>query len=50
MIIIPYYPRSYLAHKVNVKNGTHLATILGETELCVNSLHHQGAKDIGFRA
>jgi putative glutamine amidotransferase len=42
----PEYPRSYLAHKVEVKNGTRLAKILGETDISVNSLHHQGAKDL----
>jgi putative glutamine amidotransferase len=42
----PDYPRIYLAHKVEVKIGTRLARILGETELSVNSLHHQGAKDV----
>jgi putative glutamine amidotransferase len=42
----PNYPRTFLAHKVKVDGGTHLAKILGETDLSVNSLHHQGAKDI----
>ncbi len=42
----PDFPRTYLAHKVKVESGTHLADILGETDLSVNSLHHQGAKDI----
>lgn len=42
----PNYPRTYLAHKIEVKQGTHLAEILGETNLSVNSLHHQGAKDL----
>jgi putative glutamine amidotransferase len=42
----PDFPRSYLAHTVNVKSGTHLAEILSETNLSVNSLHHQGAKEI----
>lgn len=40
------YPRSYLAHKVKVEGATNLANILGETNFSVNSLHHQGAKDI----
>ncbi len=42
----PNYPRTYLAHKVEVKGGTRLAKILGETDILVNSLRHQGAKDL----
>jgi putative glutamine amidotransferase len=42
----PEYPRSYLAHKVTVNSGSRLAKIMGETDISVNSLHHQGAKDI----
>ncbi len=42
----PDYPRTYLAHKVEVIKGTRLAKILGETEILVNSLHHQGAKEL----
>jgi putative glutamine amidotransferase len=42
----PSFPRNHLAHKVIIVGGTHLANILGETRLSVNSLHHQGAKVI----
>ena len=42
----PDYPRNYLAHSIKVDTGTRLAEVLGETELSVNSLHHQGAKNI----
>jgi putative glutamine amidotransferase len=42
----PVFPRTYLAHRVKVKDGTNLAAIMGETDLAVNSLHHQGAKKI----
>jgi putative glutamine amidotransferase len=42
----PNYPRNFLAHKVRVSNGTELEKIFGQTNLGVNSLHHQGAKDI----
>ena len=42
----PNIPRTYLAHKVKVNPGSRLAEILGETDLSVNSLHHQGVKDI----
>ncbi len=40
------YPRSHLAHTVRLEKGTRLAEIVGEFELTVNSLHHQGAKAI----
>ncbi len=40
----PKYPRNHLAHPVKVEAESRLAAILGETELKVNSLHHQGAK------
>jgi putative glutamine amidotransferase len=39
-------PRSYLAHPVRVEEGTRLANILGAPVLQVNSLHHQGIKDL----
>jgi putative glutamine amidotransferase len=42
----PDFPRNYLAHEVKVVGGTRLMNILGETDLSVNSRHHQGAKDI----
>jgi putative glutamine amidotransferase len=42
----PIFPRTYLAHSVKVESGTKLASILGETDLPVNSLHHQGVKKI----
>jgi len=42
----PQFPRTHLAHKVTVNGGSQLANILGETDLSVNSLHHQGAKVI----
>jgi putative glutamine amidotransferase len=45
----PDFPRTYLAHKIKIKCGTRLADILDEEELSVNSLHHQGAKDIPAR-
>ena len=43
----PGFPRNHPAHPVKVDAGTQLATILGETSLPVNSLHHQGLKDMG---
>lgn len=38
--------RQLLAHEVNVEKGSHLSGILGKSKLDVNSLHHQGAKDL----
>ena len=38
--------RGVLVHTVNVKEGSRAAEIFGETLLNVNSLHHQGLKDI----
>jgi putative glutamine amidotransferase len=38
--------REFLAHEVRVVKSSHLAGILGDTSLKVNSLHHQGAKDL----
>lgn len=42
----PDWPREHLAHTVRVEAGSRLADILGADELQVNSLHHQGAKQI----
>ena len=39
-------PRTFLAHSVRVEQGTRLAEILGAPMLQVNSLHHQGIKDL----
>jgi putative glutamine amidotransferase len=41
------FPRDYLAHTVSVEPTTHLATVIGEPRPPVNSLHHQGLRDIG---
>jgi len=45
----PNYPRTFLAHEVKIENGTQLRDILAESRLHVNSLHHQGVKDIPER-
>lgn len=47
-----YYPpagfsRDYLAHEVRVEPGTRLEQILGDAVLPVNSMHHQGIRDLG---
>jgi putative glutamine amidotransferase len=38
--------RTFLAHPVRVEEGSRLAHILAEPMLHVNSLHHQGIKDL----
>lgn len=38
--------RKLLAHEVVMETGTRLADIFGEPRLSVNSLHHQGVKDL----
>ena len=37
-----------LTHRVKVHKGTMLYDIFGEEDICVNSMHHQAAKDIGM--
>jgi putative glutamine amidotransferase len=39
-------PRERLAHPIRVESGSLLADILQETDLEVNSRHHQGARDL----
>ena len=41
--------RSFLAHKIEVRSGTRLEKIMGTMDVSVNSLHHQGVKDISLR-
>jgi putative glutamine amidotransferase len=38
--------RTVLVHEVKVEEGTYFAEIMGEPVLKVNSLHHQGLKDV----
>jgi len=45
----PDIPRNYLAHAVRVEEDSRCAQILGEPLLRVNSLHHQGLKDLAPR-
>ena len=40
------FARDHLAHTVTVRSGTHLAEILGAGEVRVNSMHHQGIRDL----
>jgi len=42
----PDRPRDYRAHQVKVDEGSRLGQILGEPVIDVNSMHHQGAKDL----
>jgi putative glutamine amidotransferase len=42
----PGYPRDQLAHAVKIMPGSRLADILGQTEVEVNSLHHQGVRQM----
>ena len=37
-----HYTRDYLAHPVRVEAGSRLALLLGDAEVEVNSMHHQG--------
>ncbi|MEP7137486.1 MAG: gamma-glutamyl-gamma-aminobutyrate hydrolase family protein [Chloroflexota bacterium] len=38
--------RTVLVHEIKIEEGTHLGQIYGEPLIKVNSLHHQGLKDI----
>jgi putative glutamine amidotransferase len=40
------HPRDYLAHTVHIEENSRLAKILDATDQPVNSLHHQGVKDL----
>jgi putative glutamine amidotransferase len=42
-------PREYLAHTVAITAGSRLATTTGLTHAQVNSLHHQGIRDLAPR-
>lgn len=41
--------RTALIHEVRIEEGTHMAEVLGEPIVKVNSHHHQGLKDIALR-
>ncbi len=42
----PDYARDYLAHSVMIKVSTRLTAITGQSQMKVNSMHHQGIKDL----
>jgi putative glutamine amidotransferase len=41
------YPRDFLAHDVRVAEASRLREIVGTDTLTVNSMHHQGIRDLG---
>lgn len=41
------YSRDFLAHEVKIAKGTRLAEIVGAGPLRVNSMHHQGVRQLG---
>lgn len=43
------HDRTQPAHPVDVKDGTHLAEVMGKGQLMVNSTHHQAVKVAGTR-
>lgn len=42
----PTTMRTHLVHDVKIEEGTRIADVVGEPILKVNSLHHQGLKDV----
>lgn len=44
--LYPNLPRDLIAHPVSIQAGSLLARIVDGTELAVNSLHHQGIRDL----
>jgi putative glutamine amidotransferase len=42
----PEMPRDYLAHTVDIVPDSHLSQIIQKTNASVNSLHHQGIKEL----
>jgi len=41
------YTRDYLAHDVTISPGSHAARVFGDGCVRVNSMHHQGVRDVG---
>jgi putative glutamine amidotransferase len=41
------FARDYLAHDVTLTDGTRLAAVLGGPRVTVNSMHHQGVRELG---
>ncbi|MEP6999154.1 MAG: gamma-glutamyl-gamma-aminobutyrate hydrolase family protein, partial [bacterium] len=42
-----HHTRDFLAHEVSVAKGTRLSQFVGAGPVQVNSMHHQGVKDLG---
>lgn len=40
------FPRNHIAHSVTAVPDSHIARVMGKTEIDVNSLHHQGIRDL----
>ncbi len=40
------FPRNHLAHSVTAVSDSHIVRMMGKTEIQVNSLHHQGVRDL----
>jgi putative glutamine amidotransferase len=40
------FPRNYIAHSVTAVPDSHIARLMGKTEIGVNSLHHQGIRHL----
>lgn len=43
------FSRDHLAHNVDVRGGTRLSEALGTGPIAVNSMHHQGIRNLGAR-
>lgn len=43
------FARDYLAHEVDVRGDSRLGEALGHGPIAVNSMHHQGIRDLGAR-
>jgi len=41
-----HLPRNFLAHQITIKTGNHLSEIVAGSEAFVNSLHHQGIRNL----
>ncbi|MBA3891084.1 MAG: gamma-glutamyl-gamma-aminobutyrate hydrolase family protein [Gemmatimonadaceae bacterium] len=41
------HTRDYLAHEVQIADGSRIASVFGAGALPVNSMHHQGVKELG---
>ncbi len=42
----PGHPRDYLAHRVKIEAGSYISKIFSRSDIQVNSLHHQGIRDL----